>query len=169
MPPAAMVSDAMDDVAEISRGALKQNLYELNDHHDLVDSLAYVDPLNDEMQATVKELIEEEMQSMPKRNYLAPLPFPELKALTSDPLFSREMERIYHQREPEPLDVSRYELQEPSGAKANDLAEWKAAVENAQAQMENSSIRLMNLELMAKHAQNGHLKHIADLEAMDSA
>jgi hypothetical protein len=65
------------------------------------------------------------------------------------------------------LDMSRYNLDPPVGAKAGDVGEWRRAVEAAQAQLEHSSLRLMNLEIMSKHAQKVWMKHLAEVDALE--
>jgi len=69
----------------------------------------------------------------------------------------------------EKLDVSRYDLVPPSGQKANDLAEWKRVAENAQAQIEHSRNRLMNLEMMQKYGERMWVKHLSDLEIYEES
>jgi pre-mRNA-splicing factor SPF27 len=53
-----------------------------------------------------------------------------------------------------PLDVTRYQLAAPGPDKAHDPAAWRAAVDNAQAQLEHQHNRVQNLELMLKYGPN---------------
>ncbi len=65
------------------------------------------------------------------------------------------------------LDVERYKVEPPVGPKANDVSEWRKAIDNAQAQLEHSSNRLINLELTTKYVQKVWLKHLAELDAVE--
>ncbi len=52
------------------------------------------------------------------------------------------------------LDMTRYRLDPPSQAQRNDLAAWRAAIDNAHAQLEHQYNRIQNLELMLKFGPN---------------
>jgi len=53
-----------------------------------------------------------------------------------------------------PLDASRFRLEAPPAASRGDAAAWRAAVGNAQAQLEHQALRLLNLELLLKYGPN---------------
>eukprot|EP00923_Selenidium_pygospionis_P050684 GHVN01087740.1.p2 GENE.GHVN01087740.1~~GHVN01087740.1.p2 ORF type:complete len:243 (-),score=24.49 GHVN01087740.1:2084-2779(-) len=142
-------------------------LHTLNDNYELVDALPYVDPLPNDMLNQVKKMIEDEMKSMvPPRDYLAPLPMPDISNLDKG-FMGKELQRISEQKPMPKLSTTRYEVEPPTGEEANDLTEWKRAVDNAKAQLEHSQARLLNLELMQNYGQNAWLKHIADLQIHD--
>lgn len=138
-------------------------LYTLNEHHEKVDALPYVDPLPNEMLNQVKRMIEEEMKTMPSRDYLSLLPAPDLSVLDKGAV-GKELQRIAEQKPMQKINTSRYDMEPPNGVNVNDLSEWKRAVDNAKAQLEHSQMRLMNLELMQKYSQNAWLRHLADLQ-----
>lgn len=48
------------------------------------------------------------------------------------------------------LDTTRYNLDPPPPARRNDLAAWRAALQNAHSQLEHQYNRLLNLELLLK-------------------
>ncbi len=49
------------------------------------------------------------------------------------------------------LDTSRYRLEPPPMTKRNDPNAWKAALDNAHAQLEHQYTRIQNLELLLKN------------------
>lgn len=59
--------------------------------------------------------------------------------------------------------MSRYRLEAPP-AEA-DAEVWQAALDNARAQLEHQTLRIQNLELLAKHGANSWLAHNRGLEA----
>ncbi|QDZ19126.1 pre-mRNA-splicing factor SPF27 [Chloropicon primus] len=93
----------------------------------LIDSLPYADVLSPEYRRQAEALIEEEARRVPKPQQASPCGPP--------PTPSRS------------LDLSRYDLGEPSGKKAEP---WLGAVNNASSQLEHQSVRVENLELMLK-------------------
>ncbi|CEM15606.1 unnamed protein product [Vitrella brassicaformis CCMP3155] len=145
-------------------GGQPQYLFQDNEGWDLVDALPYIDPLPADLQQEVRRLVEEEMSRMPPRDYLASLPKPATPVLDSDPVIKGEMERIKMQRPMAKLDQARLNVEVPSGAKAADVGEWKKSLENAEAQLEHSNVRMVNLELMHKNAQKVWLNHLQQLE-----
>jgi hypothetical protein len=66
----------------------------------------------------------------------------------------------------EPLDDSRYSVEAPSGAAAEDVDAWRKAVANAQAQLEHTLLREVNLDLLAKFGPAAWRMHCAEVEAM---
>ncbi len=53
-----------------------------------------------------------------------------------------------------PLDVTRFRLDPPPAAKRGDAAAWRAALDNAHAQLEHQLNRIANLELLLKFGPN---------------
>ncbi|CAN0471468.1 unnamed protein product [Ascophyllum nodosum] len=51
----------------------------------------------------------------------------------------------------DPIDTSRYDLQPPQGAAAEDEGAWKRALNNIRAQTEHQHNRLLNLELLQNY------------------
>ena len=66
------------------------------------------------------------------------------------------------------MDVKRFELEPPSLAERNKPEAWKAVLENAEAQLEHQSLRLLNLELMVKYAPNAWRMQGQNLEATNA-
>ena len=50
----------------------------------------------------------------------------------------------------EPIDESRYEMEAPSGAAAENPDAWLAALNNARAQLEHALVRQVNVDLLGK-------------------
>ena len=106
------------------------------------------------------------------------------------PLLAKEMDRVASGRKLNALDMKRYELPEPSTAQKNDMDEWQkcvgdgksqerthdlfhisflsfvSQVDNAKAQLEHQSLRLIDLELLSKYGQAAWLSHIVSLTQM---
>jgi pre-mRNA-splicing factor SPF27 len=53
-----------------------------------------------------------------------------------------------------PLDVTRFRLDPPPQQKRGDPAAWRAALDNANAQLEHQLNRIANLELLLKYGPN---------------
>lgn len=66
----------------------------------------------------------------------------------------------------EPLDESRFELTAPSGPDAENPDAWLAAVRNAQAQLEHTLVRQVNVDLLAKFGPAAWRRECAYLEAI---
>jgi len=64
-----------------------------------------------------------------------------------------------------PPDASRFRLEPPSGAAAEDVGAWAAAVANAKAQLEHQALRIQNLELLTKYGANAWLAHTRAADA----
>lgn len=78
---------------------------------------------------------------------------------TKSLFLQQEMDRVAKGEPIKPLDVSRYKLERPSGETERDVKAWKAARDNAQAQLEHQHTRIMNLELMNKYGTNAWRQH----------
>lgn len=105
------------------------------------DALSYIDKDYDDpqMKQVVHSLIEEEMAAFEPPDYLADKPTPTTKFRS--PLLEAEWARVQADEVMEPMDTSRYDLQPPQGAAAEDEGAWKRAVDNVRAQTEHQHNR----------------------------
>jgi hypothetical protein len=94
----------------------------------------------------------QEMGRFVPRDYLAHLP-----AVTAP-----------HWPKFEPLDETRYSVAAPSGSEEADVAAWERAIANAQAQLEHTLLREVNLDLMAKFAPGTWRQHCESVDALVS-
>jgi len=53
-----------------------------------------------------------------------------------------------------PLEITRFRLDPPPQAKRGDVAAWRSALDNANAQLEHQLNRIANLELLLKFGPN---------------
>eukprot|EP01012_Entosiphon_sulcatum_P018607 TRINITY_DN2335_c0_g1_i1.p1 TRINITY_DN2335_c0_g1~~TRINITY_DN2335_c0_g1_i1.p1 ORF type:complete len:214 (+),score=51.56 TRINITY_DN2335_c0_g1_i1:25-666(+) len=132
----------------------------------LVDALPYFDePPSAEMRLYVDRLVEEEMATFQPPDYLARLPMPELKL---SQLVQGEFDRVARGERLQALDMRRYEIPAPSGAAASDVARWREATENCQAQIEHQSLRVANLELLGKFGKEAWLRANKNLDEIQA-
>jgi len=115
----------------------------------------------------VDSLIEEEMRRSSRKpaDYLAdfpPLPGPRFEG---HPLLAAEYERVKAGAPMQPLDVSRFRLEAPPQAKRSDLGAWRAALDNASAQLEHQGARIANLELLLKYGDKAWRAQASHAEA----
>lgn len=105
------------------------------------DALSYIDKDYDDprMKQVVHSLIEEEMAAFEPPDYLADKPAP--KTRFQSPLLKAEWTRVRADRPMDAMDTSRYDLQPPQGAAAEDEAAWRRALDNARAQTEHQHNR----------------------------
>lgn len=110
----------------------------------LIDALSYIDRDYDDpsMKEVVHSLIEEEMASFEPPDYLAQKPAPKLQF--NSPILKAEWTRVRLGRAMELMDTSRYELQPPRNAAAEDDTAWKRAIDNARAQVEHQHNRYID-------------------------
>jgi len=101
------------------------------------------------------------MRSSTKRpsDYLKQLPsLPISKIDDTDvsSVISIELERAAQGKPMSFIDTGRYDLNPPSSSRGGDnaLAAWRAAVDNAHAQLEHQKNRLINLELIQKYGSD---------------
>lgn len=108
-----------------------------------VDALSYIDKDYDDprMKQMVHSLIEEEMAAFEPPDYLADKPAPSTRF--ASPLLKSEWARVRAGKPMDPMDTSRYDLQPPQGAAAEDEAAWKRALDNARAQTEHQHNRFV--------------------------
>ncbi|KAG0200479.1 hypothetical protein BGX28_006452 [Mortierella sp. GBA30] len=153
-----------------------------------LDALPYVDKQIDEPGARtlVDKLIAAEMKRMPKPRDPSTL-FPDIDLFKDNELMQQELERIRKGKPMEPaLDMTRYQLEPPkSQASATSTSSepsesntaitaseelpdghaiWTKALENADAQLEHQSQRILNLELVQKFGSNAWNVHNYQLE-----
>ena len=66
-------------------------------------------------------------------------------------MLESERKRVEAGQELAGMDTTRYNLDPPPPSKRNDVSAWRAAVDNAYAQLEHQYNRLLNLELLLKY------------------
>ncbi|KAF8062947.1 MOS4 [Scenedesmus sp. PABB004] len=123
---------------------------------ELIDALAYIDPLTPDVKSAVDALIEEEMRRSAKRpaDYLKDLPPVPAPKFEGHPALAAEYARVEKMEPMQQLDTTRYRLDPPPQAKRNDQAAWAAAAGNAHAQLEHQLNRVTNIELLVKYGAN---------------
>ncbi|CAM9168000.1 unnamed protein product, partial [Hapterophycus canaliculatus] len=110
------------------------------------------------MQQMVHSLIEEEMAAFDPPDYLADKPAPSTRF--TSPLLKSEWARVRAGKPMDPMDTSRYDLQPPQGAAAEEETAWKRALDNVRAQTEHQhNSRLLNLELLQNYGADMWLSH----------
>lgn len=132
-----------------------------NEHFALVDALPYIDTQLGaaEVASQVKALIEEEMAVFEPRDYLASLPAPELTLLESTEM-QEEFDRVSRRAPLAAIDPTRYEVQAPEGAAAEEEeSAWQAATAVATRQLEYSRLRSLNLELLEQWGKKAWVAH----------
>ncbi|KAE9410769.1 breast carcinoma amplified sequence 2 [Gymnopus androsaceus JB14] len=131
---------------------------------EIFDSLPYYD---DDLSKFpfLKEKVEQEFARQPKPpTTLHPRVPPPYQLFTKNPLLQAELERIESHKPFPPLDTTRHQLPPPSSAPGTD-EEWKAALDNAQVQLEHQRIRQANLTLLQTYGSNSWRVHNYLLEA----
>lgn len=63
------------------------------------------------------------------------------------------------------IDVNRYRMDPPPASQTNDVNAWKAAYNNAQAQLEHQKSRLINIELLETYGTSAWSHCNEDLES----
>lgn len=107
------------------------------------DALSYIDKDYDDprMKQVVHSLIEEEMAAFEPPDYLEDKPAPKMRF--PSPLLKAEWARVRAGKAMDTMDTSRYELQPPQGAAAEDETAWRRALNNARAQTEHQHNRYL--------------------------
>ncbi|KAL6756456.1 Pre-mRNA-splicing factor SPF27 [Haematococcus lacustris] len=120
---------------------------------DLIDALPYIDGLTPEFKQQVDALIDDEMKRSIKRpsDYLRELPPVPAPSFAGSSVLCNEYERVKSGQPMAAIDTSRFRLDPPAASKRNDLAAWKAALDNAHSQLEHQYTRILNLELVLKY------------------
>ena len=106
------------------------------------------------MQEVVHGLIEEEMERMEPRDYVADRPLPTMR-LNRDSIVQAELDRVAAKKPMPPLDLSRYAVEPPSGSDAEDPEKWKSAIANACAQIEHQHTRYVGAQVRASFRSKG--------------
>ncbi|KAG5639296.1 hypothetical protein H0H81_004498 [Sphagnurus paluster] len=131
---------------------------------EIFESLPYYD---DDLQKypELKLKVEQELARQPKPpTTLHPRVPPPYELFAKNPLLRAELERIESHQEFPSLDTLRYQLPAPTSTPGTD-EEWKAALRNAEAQLEHQRIRQTNLTLLQTYGPNAWRIHNYLLEA----
>ncbi|KAH0590390.1 Pre-mRNA-splicing factor SPF27 [Termitomyces sp. J132] len=138
---------------------------ETSSHPEIFDSLPYYD---DDLQKypDLKLKVEQELAREPKPpSALHPRVPPPFEFFSNNVLLRAEFERVESHQPFPSLDSLRYQLPAPSSTPGTD-EEWKAALQNAHAQLEHQKIRLTNLTLLQNYGPNAWRIHNYLLEAV---
>jgi pre-mRNA-splicing factor SPF27 len=135
----------------------------------VLDGLLYIDREYDDesVKAQVDALITWEMQAMAAegikhKDYLETSVRPMRLSL----ILQQEYERVAQERKQTPLNMSRYDLEPPSGALAEDAQAWRKAIANARVMHSHQENRLLNLHLLDSHASKAWLIHNKQLDGI---
>ncbi|KAG9014830.1 hypothetical protein FRB94_008988 [Tulasnella sp. JGI-2019a] len=123
----------------------------------ILDSLPYYDndlSANHELKALVDAEIAKELKSMPPLDP-SRLP-PEMQLFKDKPLLAAELERASRQESLNSLDTLRYKLPGPID---DTESAWRAALDNAKAQLEHQKTRQLNLSLLQTYGANAWRIH----------
>ncbi|CED85123.1 Spliceosome-associated coiled-coil protein [Phaffia rhodozyma] len=137
---------------------------------DLIDSLPYIDrDLEDipGLREKAESLIQVELKE--SGGLTGKVDHPRMPKELDQDLFSNSpaltaLLQDYPTKPLSAIDTSRYQLPMPSSDEATE-EEWKAASDNARAQLEHLNIRQINLSLLSQHGSNAHLIHNHLLES----
>ncbi|KXN83573.1 Pre-mRNA-splicing factor SPF27 [Leucoagaricus sp. SymC.cos] len=127
--------------------------------NDILDSLPYYD---DDLQKypflkdKVEQEIVKELGKIPAE--LHPRVPAEVELFPNNPLLKAEIARVEAKEQFPALDTLRYQLPAPTSTPATD-EEWKAALDNARAQLEHQRIRQTNLTLLQTYGANAWRIH----------
>ncbi|EGF79472.1 hypothetical protein BATDEDRAFT_89766 [Batrachochytrium dendrobatidis JAM81] len=125
----------------------------------LVDCLPYIDPDYDP--AIVDALVNAELQSSRiPRPTLDLIKLNETELFKDHPALAGLLDQVAAGIKMQAIDTTRFRLEAPT-----DENEWDAAVNNARAQLEHQSQRLVNLELVTRMGANAWRIHNYQLEA----
>ncbi|KAI0271561.1 breast carcinoma amplified sequence 2 [Gloeopeniophorella convolvens] len=132
----------------------------------LFDSLPYYD--NDlETHPILREKVQHELavetQKLQQESLHPRVP-PAVEIFTNNPILAAELKRVEARQPLAAIDTSRYQLTPSSNAPTSD-EEWKAALDNAQVQLEHQRIRHSNLALLQQYGNNAWRIHNYLLEA----
>ncbi|KAJ7597635.1 Pre-mRNA-splicing factor SPF27 [Mycena floridula] len=125
---------------------------------EIFDSLPYYD--NDiDISPLLKQKVEQELgrQLKPPAGLHPNIP-PPFELFTKNPLLKAELERVESHQPLAVLDATRFQLPGPSSTPGTD-EEWKAALQNARAQLEHQRIRQTNLTLLQTYGSNAWRIH----------
>ncbi|KAH9060843.1 breast carcinoma amplified sequence 2 [Lactarius vividus] len=132
----------------------------------LFDSLPYYD--NDlETHPILREKVQHELAVETQKlqqETLHPRVPPAVELFVNNPLLAAELGRVGARKPLTAIDTSRYQLTSSSTTPSSD-EEWKAALDNAHAQLEHQRIRHNNLALLQQYGSNAWRTHNYLLEA----
>ncbi|KAH6917544.1 Pre-mRNA-splicing factor SPF27 [Coprinopsis sp. MPI-PUGE-AT-0042] len=123
---------------------------------EIFDSLPYYD---DDLQkypnlkAKVDQELAKELKALNPGGGLHPRVPPAVELFADQPLLKAEMERARSHQPFPSLDTLRYQLPAPTSTPGTDQ-EWKAAVDNARAQLQHQRIRQTNAALLQNYGSN---------------
>jgi hypothetical protein len=138
-----------------------QLLYLENESYHLVDALPYIDTdygASAEISMAVKRIIEEEMKSMPKKDYLEKLPLPKTPYMDESPMYKEASERIVAGTK---MDVIKgYEITAPQGMKGREVKSWEEVVAKAEIKSAYDETHAVNMDLMATFGKPAWMAHV---------
>ncbi|GFE55037.1 pre-mRNA-splicing factor SPF27 related [Babesia ovis] len=146
-------------------------LYRRNRHHDLVDSLSFVDAVPVELEARIRELISDEKRAILEefggdeeallQRYIQPIgSVPDLT--TSGHMYHLEVERKARGEPLQGLNLDKYTGYDH----VNDINE---RLDHIRVLSEYAHGAQMNLELMDRYKEAAWLRHLEDLSSMQSS
>lgn len=143
-------------------------LFMENEQYNLVDALPYIDTQlgQTEVAQQVKALIDEEMAHFEPRDYLASLPPPGQPVLSSE-VKAQEFARIEAGLALQGIDASRYKVEAPEGAEAQEHEAWKRQADNMHVQIEYNRLRQTNLELLERWGNKAWIAHSSIVRAAE--
>jgi pre-mRNA-splicing factor SPF27 len=138
-----------------------QLLYLENESYHLVDALPYIDTdygASADISMAVKRLIDEEMKSMPKKDYLEKLPLPPTPYMDESPIFKEASERVATGTK---MDVIKgYDVAAPQGMKGREVKSWEEAVTRAEIKSAYDENQAVNVDLMATFGKPAWMAHV---------
>ncbi|KAI0067833.1 BCAS2-domain-containing protein [Artomyces pyxidatus] len=130
------------------------------------DSLPYYD--NDlELLPVLREKVQHELAvetQKVQQETLHPRVPPAIELFKNNEFLAAELRRVEARQPLAAIDTTRYQLPAPTAVPAND-DDWKAALDNAHAQLEHQRIRHNNLALLQQYGSNAWRIHNYVLEA----
>lgn len=143
-------------------------LFMENEQYSLVDALPYIDTQlgQTEVAQQVKALIDEEMTHFEPRDYLASLPPPGAPVLSSETK-AQEYARIEAGLALQGIDASKYKVEAPEGAEAQEHEAWKKQADNMHVQIEYNRLRQTNLELLERWGNKAWIAHSSIVRAAE--
>jgi pre-mRNA-splicing factor SPF27 len=138
-----------------------QLLYLENESYHLVDALPYIDTdygASAEISMAVQRVIDEEMKSMPKKDYLAKLPLPATPHMDESPIFKEAAQRVATNKK---MDVIHgYDVTAPQGMKGREVKAWEEAVAKAERKAAYDDTHAVNMDLMATFGKPAWMAHV---------
>ncbi|CRH00989.1 conserved Plasmodium protein, unknown function [Plasmodium relictum] len=145
---------SLNEVNDKCKYEKKKKLYELNNLHNLVNALPYIDSYDNELEQVAKKMVEEEMKLMNEKNevknYLEDYHIPSLMYLNNEnSVIHNELRRCEENKKMEKLNFDYYNISHT----LNDMSinEWKSTLKKYEIILENSHNALINIELMNKY------------------